>query len=401
MSTVSSRKNMRTQDDTHRGMVLVKTVVLAGIASLALGVSTPVASGSPGWLVRCSYSHSLPDDPIVYPGRPGASHMHDFFGNQSADAYSTYETLLGASTLCGDQADTAGYWTPALYEDGVKIDPLGSFGGKTVREQFYYRKSGSAPVQEFPPNFRMIAGDANATSVYDLSEIYWGCSDNSTEKLPLPPSCSTGIITLHVGFPSCWNGWQLDSPNHKSHVAYPSSGVCPATHPIRQPRLIQRLEYPVGTTTGNITLASGSPYTAHADFLNAWHQGRLAQLTAGCLNQNVDCGTPGGDPPPQPPRPQPPPPPPPPGSPPPPAPQPPGAGALAQSSCRVPSVRRKTLRAARSALVRAGCALGRVSRAYSTRVRAGRIIAQSRRSGAQLPRRTRVNVVVSRGKRRR
>src|SRR5262245_35670801 len=41
----------------------------------------------------CNVSHLLPDDPIVYPGRPGASHLHVFFGNTMANAYSTYETL--------------------------------------------------------------------------------------------------------------------------------------------------------------------------------------------------------------------------------------------------------------------------------------------------------------------
>jgi Domain of unknown function (DUF1996)/PASTA domain len=378
--------------------LVVAVVVLAGLAAAA-----PIASASPGWLVRCPFSHSLPDDPIVYPGQPGASHMHDFFGNQSVNAFSTYESLLAASTLCGDWADTAGYWTPALYEDGVKIDPAGSYGGEDVREQFYYRKSGAAPVQPFPPNFRMIAGDAYATSPYRVSEIYWGCSDNSTEKLALPPSCSTGIITLHVGFPSCWNGWQLDTSDHKSHVEYPSSGACPGTHPVRIPRLIQRQEYPVGTQTGTITLASGSPYSAHADFLNSWHQGRLQQLTGDCLNQNVDCGTPGSSgprppqPPPPPPQPQPPPPAPPP--PPQPPPAPPRSSAVAR--CVVPNVKSKRLAGARSALRRARCALGRVTRTYSPRVRPGRIISQSRRPGARLQRGTRVNVVVSRGKLRR
>jgi beta-lactam-binding protein with PASTA domain len=67
----------------------------------------------------------------------------------------------------------------------------------------------------------------------------------------------------------------------------------------------------------------------------------------------------------------------------------------------VPNLRGKTQAAARTALARAKCALGRVTRAYSTRVRSGRIIAQSRAPGARLARGTRVNVVVSRGKRRR
>jgi eukaryotic-like serine/threonine-protein kinase len=66
----------------------------------------------------------------------------------------------------------------------------------------------------------------------------------------------------------------------------------------------------------------------------------------------------------------------------------------------VPNVKGRTLRAARIALNRANCRLGAVTRAYSARVGTGRIIAQSRRPGARLPRGTRINVLVSRGRRR-
>jgi beta-lactam-binding protein with PASTA domain len=68
--------------------------------------------------------------------------------------------------------------------------------------------------------------------------------------------------------------------------------------------------------------------------------------------------------------------------------------------CIVPNVKGKTLRTARTTLTRRRCRLGRVTRAYSAKVRTGRIIRQSRRPGARLARGTRVNVVVSRGKRR-
>ena len=269
------------------------TGVAVAVAVLALGAVTGSAAASPGWLVKCPASHSLPDDPIVHPGLPGASHLHDFFGNRSTNALSTWSSMTAGESLCGERRDTAGYWSPALYEDGVRIVPGGKgYTGVTVREQFYYRKIGTAPVQPFPADLRMVAGDAQATAPHKPSEIYWGCSDNSTGKLALPPQCAArGIVTLHVGFPSCWNGWQLDSADHRSHMSYPKSGLCPSTHPVPVPRLIARFEYPVGPTTGNVTLASGSPYTAHADFWNAWNQARLEQLTADCLNRNVDCGT--------------------------------------------------------------------------------------------------------------
>jgi hypothetical protein len=48
--------------------------------------------------------------------------------------------------------------------------------------------------------------------------------------------CPNGI-RAQVYFPSCWDGVNLDSPDHKSHVAYPTqeydNGPCPATHPVR------------------------------------------------------------------------------------------------------------------------------------------------------------------------
>jgi len=46
---------------------------------------------------------------------------------------------------------------------------------------------------------------------------------------------------------SCWDGKNLDSPNHKDHVGYPAAGpagfdpsryTCPDTHPVKIPQLM-------------------------------------------------------------------------------------------------------------------------------------------------------------------
>jgi bacillolysin len=92
--------------------------------------------------------------------------------------------------------------------------------------------------------------------------------------------------------------------------------------------------------------------------------------------------------------------PPPPPTPPPPAPQP-QPRPPAQARCVVPNVRGRTVARARRLLASRRCRLGRVTRAYSARMRRGTILRQSRRPGARLRRGTRVNVVVSRGRRRR
>ena len=35
------------------------------------------------FVTRCNFSHRNMDDPIVFPGQPGAAHSHDFFANRS------------------------------------------------------------------------------------------------------------------------------------------------------------------------------------------------------------------------------------------------------------------------------------------------------------------------------
>jgi hypothetical protein len=72
--------------------------------------------------------------------------------------------------------------------------------------------------------------------------------------------------------------------------------------------------------------------------------------------------------------------------------------AVARPVCFVPNVRGKRLAAAKLALARSHCAAGKVSRA-SSRAARGRVVSQSRRPGRQLPAGSRVDLVVSRGRR--
>lgn len=275
----------------------------------------------------CDYSHSLTDDPIVFPGKAGASHWHDFIGNESVFAGSTYQGMVAAATNCSPESgDTAGYWAPMLFRNGVQVVPHGPPPNGTdasyhARQQVYYRDNldPNIVVHAPPPGLMMITGNSKATSLADNPylgrEIYWGCSNNTPdEKFTAPVDCTTGIITLHIGFQNCWDGVNLDTlrpdgtpavnpitgvtyPNdHRSHVAYPIDGpsgtyVCPADHPVAIPRIIVRMEYPVGTDSSGITLASGPTYTVHGDFWNTWNQDRLEQLVSVCTNGRLDCGT--------------------------------------------------------------------------------------------------------------
>jgi uncharacterized delta-60 repeat protein len=69
-------------------------------------------------------------------------------------------------------------------------------------------------------------------------------------------------------------------------------------------------------------------------------------------------------------------------------------------TCSVPNVRGLAPARAKARVLAGNCRVGRVTRAFSTRVRAGRVGAQRPRAGRELPDWARVDLVVSRGARR-
>jgi len=69
-----------------------------------------------------------------------------------------------------------------------------------------------------------------------------------------------------------------------------------------------------------------------------------------------------------------------------------------KAKCVVPKVKGKTLAAAKRALVRAKCAMGKLTRAYSAKVTKGLVISQRPAAGKSLTRGAKVALVVSNGK---
>jgi hypothetical protein len=70
-----------------------------------------------------------------------------------------------------------------------------------------------------------------------------------------------------------------------------------------------------------------------------------------------------------------------------------------KAPCTVPKVTGKTLTAAKTALARGHCRAGTVGHAFSNKTKRGRVISQSRRAGQVLGAGSKVNLVVSRGRR--
>jgi hypothetical protein len=267
-----------------RRLALVLTL-LAPFAVTPAAQAKSRASKGGDFSVFCTFTHRAPDDPIVYPGRPGLSHSHDFFGNMSTDAFSTYDSLRGARSSCTYKPDASGYWVPTL-----------SYKGRAAMPQtasLYYVANGK-PAGSFrapPPGLAMIAGDAHAAQPSHDRNVTWGCAYPSGIKHHTKaPRCPRGRnLELTVRFQDCWDGVNIDSADHRSHVAYSRNGSCPPDHPVALPMINARFQWAVRGGKG-VTLASGPSYTAHADFFNAWDQAELEELVARCLNTGVQCG---------------------------------------------------------------------------------------------------------------
>lgn len=220
----------------------------------------------------------------MYPKQPGASHDHTFVGNTSTNASSTYKSLHSSSTTCHRPDDTAAYWVPALLVGGEPVVPR--------RVQVYYRRATCDEVRPFPAGFRVIAGDAKATAPQPQRVTRWHCGADSGVRLsawiPTCPDPKGNALPLRVTFPSCWDGWRLDSPDHHSHAASAQKGYCPSTQPAAVPAIT--LSFTYGTPGGpTAELTSGGQLSVHADFANAWRQAELARLVDLCLNAARRC----------------------------------------------------------------------------------------------------------------
>lgn len=253
----------------------------------SLDVEDTALTGDGRFTSVCDFVRHRADDPIVFPGQPGASHVHSFFGALETNAFSTYESLQGSGTSCEFAGDTAAYWIPSLLVRGAPVSP--------VVAKIYYNtghKDG-ASIRPFPPRLQMIAGDAHARAdePQSLRVVDWACSAGmALDQTVAPHSCfGTGNrIEAHVRFPDCWDGVHVNPPDHRSHMAYSERGVCPSGW-VPVPKIVLAIEWGISSADG-VSLSSGGAHTLHADFYNSWDQAALRSAIDRCLHAGVGCG---------------------------------------------------------------------------------------------------------------
>ncbi len=269
----------------------MRQLTLAAALAIAL-VGT--AAGQPrlhgqNFFSNCYFSHIAPDDPIVYPNQPGVSHSHTFFGATTTNAASTVDSLRRSPTTCRRSGDTAAYWVPTLYSNGVAVKPTKGSAYFVLRAR---------EMHAFPSGLKVVAGDAHARAPQGSSVTYWSCSMREGTRWTTPHACATprnsdrpSLIQLDVFFPDCWDGRHLDSPDHKGHMAYSRNWACPRSHPVKVPRLRFIVTYPL-QRPDHLTFASGGIYSGHADFINAWDQAALQEIVAACFDYTPRCNLP-------------------------------------------------------------------------------------------------------------
>ncbi|KAJ2913047.1 hypothetical protein MD484_g7367, partial [Candolleomyces efflorescens] len=158
----------------------------------------------------------------------------------------------------------------------------------------------------FPDDFRMISGSA-ALRTYDSKSyaqqaVTFLCLNfhgQSTRHNELPSGICPDGIRAQINFPSCWDGKNTDSADHKSHVAFPSGGPDSGTcsdpkYPKTLPRIFLEV-YWASTAFDSVrnkamnpsqpfVYAHGDPtgYGYHADFVNGWERGVLQNAVDKC-----------------------------------------------------------------------------------------------------------------------
>ncbi|MDT0437406.1 MULTISPECIES: DUF1996 domain-containing protein [Streptomyces] len=251
---------------------------------------------------NCAVSHTRPDDPIVYPGQAGKSHDHTFMGNTTTAAASTTASLSAGTTTCKAPGDKSGYWMPTMLKGDKPVLPVGP--------QTIYYKAGVTDytsVRPFPKGLRYVVGSPTQTAqefrAHPGFVEGWECGD-SFFNVEFPANCPSRAdvqVNIRMQAPSCWDGVNLDSPDHKSHMAYTvvkpgtNDNMCPADHPVALPMIEFKMAFPVNGDLSQVKLSSGPSWSFHYDFFNAWDDATLKALVDHCIVGGLQCDARGYD----------------------------------------------------------------------------------------------------------
>ncbi|KAJ6789453.1 hypothetical protein PWT90_00254 [Aphanocladium album] len=275
---------------------------------LALSSVTALTAAQGGlFIVHCKPLTVQRTDPIISPGQL-SSHVHAIVGGTDYHmSMSNEDARRAQKTTCDKALDKSNYWQPQLYHqhhDGsFELIKLLGIAAYYIDRTCDYRPGrrncdGTHGAIAPPKGLRMISGDTTRRTFNSSDKtnraINHLCTDPGQDYDELPQKLCNEM-RAQVFFPSCWDGKNLDSPDHKSHMSFPgefgdyNSGVCPESHPVAivsvfneffyntrqvQGKAFRRWVYANGDTTG---------FGLHGDFVQGWEdQDRLENAMRTC-----------------------------------------------------------------------------------------------------------------------
>jgi hypothetical protein len=198
-------------------------------------------------------------DPVVNPGAI-SGHAHAVFGGSNFGMTTDTDKLLKSEcTSVPINEDKSNYWFPQLYFQWTNGSFTSVSGGAVVYYLFDDKKGSTTA---FPPNFRMLSGspalrsyDANSFAQQAITFLCLDFNGQTTRHNEFPTKICPSGIRSQVNFPSCWDGKNTDSPDHKSHVAFksggPDSGSCTdPKYPVNIPRIFLEVYWNTGYFNG-------------------------------------------------------------------------------------------------------------------------------------------------------
>jgi hypothetical protein len=156
----------------------------------------------------------------------------------------------------------------------------------------------------------MVAGTSSLRS-YNASNfaqqaVDFVCLGPGNETKYVQNQNCPGGLRAQIFFPSCWDGVNVDSPDHKSHVAYPlgayNSGTCSPAFPVRLIALYYEVIWNINPFANMwygpshpFVFSNGDPtgYGYHGDFINGWDVNVLQQAVSTCNSTSgliQECG---------------------------------------------------------------------------------------------------------------
>ncbi len=283
-------------------LVYLNMVPAIGFSTIRVEPTTLLPSATGGaFRILCKPSHMSTDDPVVFPNQKGAAHHHTFYGNTSTNYASDLNNMssVGNSTCNGGIVNRSAYWMPSMINTATNRVVLPEVA-------IFYYKTGNTPsghINVPPKGLRMISGNGKATSEAG-GQANYTCAGRTpffgwTRSIP---NCNIGeTMQLSITFPQCWDGKNLDSLDHKSHMAnsdrrLTTANKCPTSHPIAIPNISVHFNFKVTADTGKWRLSSDhyssllpGGYSGHADWVNGWNPVFIATIVKNCLNKGVDC----------------------------------------------------------------------------------------------------------------